>query len=230
MTTRIILTVALVGFLLPGYSHAQSDTSDDSQAANPAVQNRDDQKARNKRSANRSRKNGRDGRNSRNGPRQLFRRLDKNGNKVVTESELPPRYKPAMQIVDVNNNNEITLAELSLAYRRRDGRLRSLMGLPNPETPTAIGMLKRGQVPTPEQFLDQFDRDLNRTLSETEAPIRVRKNFSEIDRDGNGQLDRRELVSVVERLKAANESKTGSRYQTDPEKSKGVMPKRPPKK
>ena len=90
------------------------------------------------------------------------------------------------------------------------------------------GRMGKGQVASPEDMMARLDRNFDQVLSEDEVPERMRKKFSEMDKDGDNQLDEKELVSVVERLKAAQESK-GGRYDTDPEKAKGTMPKRPPR-
>ena len=90
------------------------------------------------------------------------------------------------------------------------------------------GRMGKGEVPSPEDVLARLDRNFDQLLSEEEIPERMRKKFSEMDKNGDKQLDQKELVSVVERLKAAKASK-GGRYDTDPEKAKGTMPKRPPR-
>ena len=171
-------------------------------------------------------------------PRLMFSRLDKNQDNVITADEVPQRMQQRMGNVDSDGNGEITMKEFATALKNQRDRLQGAMGRgdrANGESERKggkkggrKGMGKNGDVPTPEVMLNRMDRNADQVLTQDELPERMKKKFSELDKNGDNQLDQKELVSMVERLKAAKQSK-GNRYDTDPEKSKGQTPKRPPR-
>ena len=170
-------------------------------------------------------------------PRQMFARLDKNQDRVITSDEVPQRLKERMANVDADGNGEINMKEFATAIKKQRDRLQDMLpgqrgsrakGQGDRAKGGKKGMGKKGNVPSPADMLARLDKNYDQVLSEDEVPERMKKKFSEMDKNGDQQLDEKELISVVERLKAAKESK-GNRYDTDPEKSKGKTPKRPPR-
>ena len=168
-------------------------------------------------------------------PRQMFSRLDKNQDRVITADEVPQRLKQRMEKVDADGNGEINMQEFVSALRSQRDRLQGMMGQrgdrakgKGDRAKGKKGMGKKGEVPSAADMLTRLDKNFDQVLSEDEIPDRMKKKFSEMDKNGDSQLDEKELISLVERMKAAKESK-GNRYDTNPEKTKGQTPKRPPR-
>lgn len=121
----------------------------------------------------------------------LFRRIDANGDGQVTLDEAPPavadRLERLLRMADRNHDGRLSEAEL-LAFSRQM-KSRKANRLPQAQIDRGV-----------ERLLSQFDRNNDRRISRKEAPGRMVRRFGDLDHNGDGQLDRAELVRVVEAL------------------------------
>lgn len=175
-------------------------------------------------------------------PRMIFMRLDENRDQILSSDEIPERMQQRFARADADQNGEITMKELSTAMnnmrkRQRPGQVGRDLMQDGKGNVTGGGRMQKGKgkgfdrnmIPAAPELMARMDKNFDQVLSEDEVPMRMRKKFSELDKNGDQRLDEKELVSAVEHLKAMQQNK-GSRYSTDPEKSKGVVPKRPPRR
>ena len=123
--------------------------------------------------------------------RQLFRQLDRNGDGQITSAEVPDqiaeRFELLLERADHDHNEKISESELMAVSRQLQAREANR---PSPK------QIEKGI----KRLLKKWDRNGDRQLSRKEVPRRMADRFEQIDRDGNGRLDRDELVPVVELL------------------------------
>ncbi len=151
-------------------------------------------------------------------PADFFKRLDRNLDGSVTVDEIPERLRQRLGQIDSDGNGIVSKKEFANSARRR-GR----------DNSPRAGRASRQGIPTKrsaEMILRRLDKDADDRLSEQEVPVKMRERFAIIDTSGDGFLDAAEIVSLAERMK--NKGKQG-RYQSDPQKTRGQMPKRPPR-
>ena len=173
-----------------------------------------------------ARRGGADSARAKLNPRSVFLRFDKNQDNRLTIDEVPVRLQFRFSTFDTDGNGKLTLRELSTEMKKQRQRIQQR----GEETTAQFknGRGSKGEIPSAADMLALFDRNFDDVLTDAEIPERLKKKFSDIDKNGDMQLDEKELVAAVERLKAAKQSK-GNRFNTDSEKSKGVIPKRPPR-
>ncbi len=123
--------------------------------------------------------------------REFFRRLDTNNDGQIASSEVPAplaeRFEQLLERADRDRNNQISEQELMAVSRL----LQAVAGKrPSP------AQIQEGI----DRLLKKWDRNGDQQISQQEAPRRLATRFERLDRDGNGQLDRGELVPAVELL------------------------------
>ena len=162
----------------------------------------------------------------------FFKRMDRNGDGVLSTDEVPERMQQRMTALDKDRNGSISSDEFAAAMnRRRGGR----MGRGNRQQNMKDGNKKSGmkqrlteQMRDPEMWMKRLDKNGDQIVSKDEIPAKMEKRFAKIDKNGNDQLDKNEIVAIIEVMKAEGGMKSG-RYRTDPSKTKPQMPKRPPR-
>jgi len=160
----------------------------------------------------------------------------------MAESEESAHGLPAFfRMLDTNHDGRISREELARAVelfdrldRNHDGfldakELTEIPGIASSEEPTinpaaplvrrkAGGNLQHGNV---SQFLKRFDADGDGKLSMQETPPFLKKDFSKIDTNGDGFLDRAELEAWFRRQHrlAGNPSNGGGNFRNSTNKA-----------
>ena len=166
----------------------------------------------------------------------FFSRMDRNGDGLLSPSELPQRLKNRLQQVDADKNGQISKEEFAAAAAKRrtgsrgpgkqgkqkNGKSGFSQGRGNQ------GMMKnvKEQMQDPDMWIKRFDRNGDQVISKDEMPKKLQQRFAKIDKNGNDQLEKNEIVAVIEMRKAEGGMKS-SRYGTDSSKTKPQLPKRP---
>ena len=164
----------------------------------------------------------------------MFTRMDQNNDGQLSADEVPNRLMKRMQQIDTDQSDTISKKELVVAFQKRN-QSNMQNGSPmqrrkNGERGKMSDDMKKKTIQelSPEALLSRLDKNNDQMVSIEEVPKRMKEKFSKLDSDGDNQLNTKELVSMVERLKAAGGK--SNRYSTDPDKTNSQMPKRPPRR
>jgi Ca2+-binding EF-hand superfamily protein len=169
-------------------------------------------------------KRGKRGQGRRGGPemlKEVFSRMDKDGDGTITIDELPERLREKMPKLDANADGGCDISEFQTAMqnRRDKGRgNRAGKGKPGAEE---SGARKRGG----KGSLDRLDKDGDGKISKAEAPERMQQRFEMIDTNGDGSIDKMEQEALLKK-RSDRGGKGGRRGDGGPNKQ-GQKPKRP---
>ncbi len=123
-------------------------------------------------------------------PGALFARFDKNNDGKLTKDEIPEEFKERMaQAFERLGTNEITREQFQEMSRRMMAQGGNPPGNP-PGQPPREGGEGRRMLPT---FIRLLDTDNDGRLSKAEL-AKATDKFAELDENGDGQLDPRELM------------------------------------
>ena len=214
MRNITILITIVIGLVVPQILAAQSNQGTDRGLDKPPRQLKkgvpqDQAGDRGRRSARRT--------NAR--PAGFFRKLDRNEDGSLTIDEIPQRLRQRLGRLDSDGNGIVSRKEFAAATKG-SGR-----GQPDRNKPKQARNMAMNL--SPGALLDRLDRNDDDRLSENEVPARMRKKCAEIDSSGDGFVDAAEMATLMERIKARDSK---GRYQSDPEKTRNQMPKRPPRR
>ncbi len=222
------LTLALAGATAgwaqePTEGQAKRKRSDqgDASKANPSQDSEKQDAEKGKKKRERQRRAGQANPQARGGnPQQrlemLMKRMDSDGDGLVSREEAPERLGERFAQLDKNNDGNLDAEELK-RMAGRQGRPGASGGLGGP------GGMERTF--DPAQLFQRMDKDQNGTLGKDELPERMQQRFAELDLDGNGELDRDELAKMQEMMGQRRPGGEGDRKETDP--NQPVKPKRP---
>ena len=166
---------------------------------------------------------------------KFFDRFDSNRDGLLTRDEVPERLLRRVAKMDRNSDGGVTRLEVVSTLRKqnksqtdkRTNKKNRLAGADKGKPGKGKAGKNDSVGMTPQLLLAKFDKDRDNTISEQEAPKRFSRMFPSTDADGDGKLSNSELTSLVERIKARDQSK--KRYDSSSELSKGQLPKRPPR-
>jgi len=136
-------------------------------------------------------------------PGQMFGRMDKDGNGVLSKNEVPERMQAHFDKLDADGNGGITREELVTAMKNRPGQGAGPGGKGKPEG------ARGGEGMKPEGLLKRLDADGNGSISKNEAPENMQARFDKMDADGNGSIDLNEIKTMMERRAEAGAKKGG---------------------
>lgn len=184
-------------------------------------------------------------------PAKLFRRIDQNQDGVIVPDEVPERMRKRMALGDTNSDGKIDSEEFNthieeVMKRRGQQSLRSNgelkrrgqkgknkgdrkgkgQGKPGKRGQGGLS-IRQPENLTAELVMSKLDRDGNGELEKSEMPKMMASKLVRIDSDGNESVNITELRSAIEILKAKAMDSGKGRYSTNPESSKGQVPKRP---
>jgi Ca2+-binding EF-hand superfamily protein len=127
---------------------------------------------------------------------RLFARIDANGDGQISAEEInsegKPLYARLLRIADENGDRSLTKDEFEKGLKGGPGRFELSAGAASGGPDAARDMMANLN-----QAFVNLDRDKNGKVSESEAPPRLKQNFARFDKDGDGQLDRRELGAAL---------------------------------
>ena len=165
----------------------------------------------------------------------FFNRMDRNGDGVLSNDELPKRMKSRLKNVDTDKNGQISKKEFATAAanRRKAGRGAGKKGGRKSGSAMRIGSQQlqkkmKEQMQDPDAWLKRFDKNGDQVISKDELPAKLGQKFAKMDKNGNDQLEKNEIVAIIEIRKAEGGMKS-KRYDTDSSKTKPQLPKRPPR-
>ena len=171
-------------------------------------------------------------RKHRAGVARLFRRLDSDRNGELSSFELPAHLRGKIGEADEDGNGSVSKKEMAAVYRNRYQSRRNAALQKQERERVASSKLRKISSPdskvSPEELISMLDRNQDQLISAEEVPKRVQKNFDRLDANGDEQLDKSELVSMIERMRAKAQSV--KKYESNSELSKGRIPKRPPRR
>ena len=170
-------------------------------------------------------KRGKRGQGRRGGPemmKQVFTRMDKDGDGTITIDELPERLREKMPKLDANADGGCDMSEFQTAMQnRRDKNRGGRAGKGKPGADER-GARKRGG----KKSLDRLDKDGDGKISKAEAPERMQQRFEMIDTNGDGSIDKSEQEALLKKMLERG-GKGGGRDGKGGIDKQGQKPKRP---
>jgi Ca2+-binding EF-hand superfamily protein len=134
--------------------------------------------------------------------KDFFARFDTNSDGQLTLEEIPEeladRFEPLLQRADTNDDGQLSQAELL----KWSARLRkSSQASAKPTSAKSSGpAAQRKAKQAVARLLKQWDKNNDQKISRQEAPKKIAARFQQLDRDGSGQLDRKELGQMAKIL------------------------------
>ena len=134
---------------------------------------------------------------------ELFDRLDKNADGVVTADEVnddaKTLFERLLRASDADGDGKLSKEEFAAGRDQRSADRR--------ERPDRPPMRRPGQGPlqgqfNPQQLMNRLDRNGNGKIDKDEIPERLAPLLERADLNSDGQIERRELEAVAERLNA----------------------------
>ena len=150
---------------------------------------------------------------------RVLKQMDRNRDGKLTSDEMPrPRFGPGGSRGEPGRSERGRPGEAD-----RDGKAR-------PERPgqadrprRSEGQRRRGgdQAPSPERFLQRFDRNKDGKVQASELPEGLKRLFERGDTNQDGELDRAEIAKLLERFRP------GQRRPESKREGGGQRPERP---
>jgi Ca2+-binding EF-hand superfamily protein len=131
----------------------------------------------------------------------FFDRADANSDGQLTLDELPEgladRFEPLLKRADTNHDGQLSQAEL-LRWSAQRSKAKPKQSPSTPPSPGSNRAQKSKQGVA--RLLKQWDKNQDQKISRQEAPKKLAARFPQLDRDGNGQLDREELGPMAKKI------------------------------
>lgn len=134
---------------------------------------------------------------------QLFGRIDANSDGQISSDEVQaegkPLYSRLLRVADKNRDGKLSKEEFDAGLKPSSEKFEMSSGamMGGPPGGTAGGRPGGDLAPNAQQMLANIDRDKNGKISESEAPPRLKASFKQFDKDGDGELDRREMGAAI---------------------------------
>ena len=138
--------------------------------------------------------------------KMIFGRLDQDKDGKVSMDEMPSERRDKFSQVDASGDGYIDLGELEAAMAARFNEMRArkvsnAKGTNNKDSKVAVGRIA-------EQLM-QLDANNDSRLNADEVAPRLKSKFSDVDTDGDGYLDSREIRrQIKKRMKQRQSAET----------------------
>lgn len=143
--------------------------------------------------------------------KQLFSRIDANSDGQISSDEVQaegkPLYSRLLRVADKNRDGKLSKEELDAGLKPSSEKFEMSSGamMGGPPGGAAGGRPGGDMAQSAQQMLANIDRDKNGKISESEAPPRLKANFKQLDKDGDGELDRREMGAAMMQMRPVTE-------------------------
>jgi Ca2+-binding EF-hand superfamily protein len=138
----------------------------------------------------------------------LFSRIDANADGLITASEIEGEgkslYSRLLRTSDKNGDGKLSKEEFDAGLKAGSEKFEMSTSAMTPSSMTPGGMPGGPAAGKPgemlanlQQMLANIDRDKNGKISESEAPPRLKSSFKQFDKDGDGELDKREIGAAM---------------------------------
>lgn len=142
---------------------------------------------------------------------RLFGRIDANSDGQISSDEIQAEGKPLyvrlLRVADKNRDGKLSKEEFDAGLKPAAGKFEMSPGAMMGGPPGGALGSRSGERPggdmvqNAQQMLANIDRDKNGKISESEAPPRLKANFKQLDKDGDGELDRREMGAAMMQMR-----------------------------
>ncbi|MEM8946944.1 MAG: hypothetical protein AAGD11_17345 [Planctomycetota bacterium] len=150
---------------------------------------------------------------------ELFKQLDANGDGQIALAEVPDqfaeRFEYLLDRADQDGDDQISQQELMRVSRFMQARAKAEQGQGPRSKQTAQNI---------ERLLKRLDRDGDRRVSKQEAPRRMAARFDQLDLDGSGHLERKEIAVLVETLSMMRRAESQPMRRSDSQMQPEMMP------
>ena len=142
---------------------------------------------------------------------QLFGRIDANSDGQISSDEIQaegkPLYTRLLRVADKNRDGKLSKEEFDAGLKPGAEKFEMSSGamIGGPAGGGMGGRPGGEMAPKAQQLLANIDRDKNGKISESEAPPRLKANFKQLDKDGDGELDRREMGAAMMQMRPGAE-------------------------
>jgi Ca2+-binding EF-hand superfamily protein len=121
-------------------------------------------------------------------PEEFIKRLDKNGDGVLSKDELPPFFADRLEKADRDGDGKLDRTEVAMMLEVMRTRF-----VQNPPPAAEVDRFVNN-------VLQQFDTDKDGKIARAEAKGRLADNFDVNDLNKDGYLDRAELRTLAQRV------------------------------
>jgi Ca2+-binding EF-hand superfamily protein len=132
-------------------------------------------------------------------PAEFVKRFDKDGDGMLSKTELPPFLTKGFDRADRNGDGKLDREEVA-------GLLTTLRQVMSAGPPARLGATPDEVIAT---LLKQFDTNRDGKLARDEVKGRLAENFARVDQNKDDFLDRKELRVMAERLLATRKLQGG---------------------
>ncbi len=133
----------------------------------------------------------------------LFSRIDANADGLITASEIEGEgkslYARLLRTSDKNRDGKLSKEEFDAGLKpgSEPFEMSTSAMTPGGMAGGPAGGKPGEMMANMQQMLGNIDRDKNGKISESEAPPRLKSSFKQFDKDGDGELDKREMGAAM---------------------------------
>lgn len=133
----------------------------------------------------------------------LFSRIDVNADGLITASEIEGEgkslYARLLRTSDKNRDGKLSKEEFDAGLQGGSEKFEMSTSAMSPGGMSSgpPGGKPGEMMANLQQMLANIDRDKNGKISESEAPPRLKSSFKQFDKDGDGELDKREMGAAM---------------------------------
>jgi hypothetical protein len=158
---------------------------------------------------------------------QMLKRMDRNGDDVISKDELPKRMQSRFETLDQNGDGALDKSEQAAMLERINELRGGQKKEPGPNGQPGAGPETQRRGINLPQLLEKMDKNADGQLTQDELPARMQERFQSMDSDGDGVIGKDEQLAMIERMQMRRDKGGKRKDAADAKGKQGVKPKRP---